>query len=302
MPRPGTLTEDRRSEILRYITTQTPDIVNLYEGGWDSVVGITGDRVFRFPRGKWATERVRREVAFLHAFASQSPVPVPDPTLIANPVHMVYPLVPGEPLKPALLAEWSHQQRAEAAATLGDFLSILHGFPVNQASAVGLKPDAWAESWWEQDDEEFRRRVLPLLGTRGRRLAESTMEKAHPEAMSPPRKAVVHNDLGPDHILTDGKAITGIIDFGDAAIGDPALDFQWSILYRQGGTHYENEFVDAVLEGYRHVIDEAFVDRVKAYRIYHGLRDIRDEHALGTRESLAEAVTLFEQAAERLLS
>ena len=36
--------------------------------------------------------------------------------------------------------------------------------------------------------------------------------------------ALIHGDLAPYHILFDGNRITGVIDFGVAGIGDPALD------------------------------------------------------------------------------
>jgi aminoglycoside 2''-phosphotransferase len=41
------------------------------------------------------------------------------------------------------------------------------------------------------------------------------------------RPAVLHGDFGPDHVMHDEETgrITGVIDFGDLAIGDPARDF-----------------------------------------------------------------------------
>jgi aminoglycoside phosphotransferase (APT) family kinase protein len=35
---------------------------------------------------------------------------------------------------------------------------------------------------------------------------------------------LIHGDLGAEHVLVDGDRITGVIDWGDAAIGDPAVD------------------------------------------------------------------------------
>jgi aminoglycoside 2''-phosphotransferase len=39
--------------------------------------------------------------------------------------------------------------------------------------------------------------------------------------------ALIHSDLGMEHVLVDDGArrVTGVIDFGDARVGDPALDF-----------------------------------------------------------------------------
>ena len=35
---------------------------------------------------------------------------------------------------------------------------------------------------------------------------------------------MIHGDLGAEHVFVDGDRISGVIDWGDAAIGDPALD------------------------------------------------------------------------------
>src|SRR5258708_21610180 len=56
-----------------------------------------------------------------------------------------------------------------------------------------------------------------------------------------------HHDLGVEHILVDRstKRITGIIDWGDVALGDPANDF--GKLYRDLGP----EALEAVLRDYK---------------------------------------------------
>ena len=48
---------------------------------------------------------------------------------------------------------------------------------------------------------------------------------------------LIHNDLGPEHILVDHRTRTpvGIIDFDDTAIGDPVVDLVW--LRRVLGAH-----------------------------------------------------------------
>ena len=35
---------------------------------------------------------------------------------------------------------------------------------------------------------------------------------------------LIHGDLGAEHVFVDAGRITGVIDWGDAAIGDPGLD------------------------------------------------------------------------------
>ena len=53
-----------------------------------------------------------------------------------------------------------------------------------------------------------------------------------------------HADLGAEHILEAGGAISGIIDWSDAAVTDPALDL--ALIYRDFGP----AFLDEVLITY----------------------------------------------------
>jgi aminoglycoside phosphotransferase (APT) family kinase protein len=41
--------------------------------------------------------------------------------------------------------------------------------------------------------------------------------------------ALVHSDLGPEHILCRHGDISGVIDWGDARVGDPAIDYAWPL-------------------------------------------------------------------------
>ncbi len=48
-------------------------------------------------------------------------------------------------------------------------------------------------------------------------------------AGAPPREAFVHGDIAPANLIATGSGIGGVIDFGLAAIGDPACD--WAIAW-----------------------------------------------------------------------
>lgn len=74
-------------------------------------------------------------------------------------------------------------------------------------------------------------------------------------------EVLTHADFGGDHILVDehtGK-ITGVIDFGDIAIGDPAYDF-----YQQR-SYYGDEFLKKMLSDYTLPVDNRFYSRVDFY-------------------------------------
>jgi aminoglycoside phosphotransferase (APT) family kinase protein len=72
--------------------------------------------------------------------------------------------------------------------------------------------------------DECRAQIVPLLPVELRPAALALLDR-----VDRVRNSLVHCDFGPEHILvTDGR-ITGIIDWTDAEIGDPALDLCWPL-------------------------------------------------------------------------
>jgi aminoglycoside phosphotransferase (APT) family kinase protein len=71
----------------------------------------------------------------------------------------------------------------------------------------------------------MRSRVLP-------RLPSDRHEEAHlllDVVAEPSELCLVHADLGPDHLLTTGGRVSGVIDWTDARIGDPGVDLAWTL-------------------------------------------------------------------------
>jgi aminoglycoside 2''-phosphotransferase len=72
---------------------------------------------------------------------------------------------------------------------------------------------------------------------------------------------LIHRDLGSPHILWDPahQEITGIIDWGDATVGDPAADFARLL------DEFGIDFALKVLDGYRLERDATFWYRIVFY-------------------------------------
>ena len=94
------------------------------------------------------------------------------------------------------------------------------------------------------------------------------------------------SDLGAEHILELDGALTGIIDWSDAAVTDPALDF--ARLYRDFGP----AFLAQVLEAYG-PLPEA-MPRIEFFARCAALEDLafgeatgRHEYAAGARRSFS---------------
>jgi aminoglycoside phosphotransferase (APT) family kinase protein len=71
--------------------------------------------------------------------------------------------------------------------------------------------------------------------------------------------SLLHLDFRGNNILLDAQSgrLAGVIDWGNAAVGDPALDFMWLADWRGW------PFAEAVLETYGQPVDAGFVERIK---------------------------------------
>jgi aminoglycoside phosphotransferase (APT) family kinase protein len=181
------------------------------DDGWDYRVLVVDDSwVVRWPRHALAVEEIGREVALLPALAPFLPVGVPRFEYVSRePWLVVYRLIRGAPL----VDEDSDGVRA--------FLDALHAVDVEAVSAS--RPD-WLGTYRDQA-EEFRRVVLPLLDPDERSRGEALL--AETETLTGFRPALTHSDLGPEHLLVRDEKLVGVIDWGDARIGDPAIDYAW---------------------------------------------------------------------------
>jgi len=187
-----------------------PPLVEV-DAGWDYKVLIVDDAwVMRWPRHRLAVEEIEQEVALLPVLAPRLPVEVPQFEYVSRePWLVVYRLIRGKPL----VAEDPDGVRA--------FLEALHSVDADDVPAP--RPD-WLETYREQADE-FRRVVLPLLDPDERSSGEALL--AEVDTLTDFRPVLTHSDLGPEHLLVHDGRLAGVIDWGDARIGDPAIDFAW---------------------------------------------------------------------------
>jgi aminoglycoside phosphotransferase (APT) family kinase protein len=187
-----------------------PSLVEV-DAGWDYKVLIVDDAwVMRWPRHRLAVEEIEKEAELLPALAPLLPVHVPQFEYISRePWLVAYRLIPGNPLVD------------EDADGVRAFLDALHAVDVESVPAP--RPDWLAE--YREQAAEFRRVVLPLLDPDERALGEAVL--AETETLTGFRPALTHSDLGPEHLLVRDLKLSGVIDWGDARIGDPAIDYAW---------------------------------------------------------------------------
>lgn len=206
------VTADRQkliADALGYTPTTTLEI----DDGYDFEVAIVDEAwVFRFPRRPDVEEALELEIALLPVLAPVLPVDVPSFELVSlDPLFVGYRMIRGEPLV---------DEDGDGVRALLDALHTLDasGLPVPRPDWVGAYRDQCAE---------FERVVLSFLDIGERERAKRLFGEV--ETLVGFEPALVHADLGPEHLLVRGGRLAGVIDWGDVRLGDLALDYAWPL-------------------------------------------------------------------------
>jgi aminoglycoside phosphotransferase (APT) family kinase protein len=217
------------------------------EEGWDSsVFDVNREWIVRVPRRDEVRGWMRKEAVLLPLLAPALPAPVPRFEVVEDtgPIFFVaYRKLEGDPLDGKACRG---TRGAALAAQLGGFLAALHTFPRTSAVRAGLA-DVDASAWLDHQRglaERCERDVMPSLEPDERRRAQAVFGEFFPGLDGSLELVLVHADLGPAHILRRGPRVSGVIDWSDARLGDPALDLAWLVY----GTN--TRFADALLAAY----------------------------------------------------
>ena len=149
---------------------------------------------------------------------------------------------------------------------IGTFLTALHRFPVSEAQRAGVlggNVEDWRREYLGLYGEV--RHVAPLLTlTEQARVAAFWGHYLDDAANLDFTPTLIHRDLTEEHILmsTETGRLSGIIDWGDASIGDPAMDFAG--LSRCLGDAFTQRVFDAYEPAHRDIGPETFWRRVRS--------------------------------------
>lgn len=227
---------DRVADVRSVVVAQLPhyrvdSVVLLGEGLDNLAYEVNGELIVRVSKDP-DPARLSNEARLLAAVAGVSPLPVPEPAFtVAERGWMAYPKLPGVPL-----LELPRPQRsahgASIAATLGEFLTAVHAVPVNRMTDL-VDTDDHPLAEWRREAAQTYETVTGWVPAVYRRPVEAFLGAPPPDGGY--ALTFSHNDLGIEHVLVDPVAwtVTGIIDWSDAAIVDPAYDF--GLLYRDLG-------------------------------------------------------------------
>jgi aminoglycoside phosphotransferase (APT) family kinase protein len=189
-----------------------------FDNGWDTQAQLVDGRwVDRTPRRPEVEPQVRREVALMPWLAPRLPLPVPVPRILSEePLVVRHSLIVGDGCPGTAAAH---------GRAVGLFLRALHAVDPDLAVDAGARAGAASFAEAQAIRDRMATEVLPLLPERLRTEGRALLNRM---AAPPPDPRLVHGDLGPEHIRVVGDAVTGVIDWGDCGVGDPALDLAWT--------------------------------------------------------------------------
>ncbi|GAB1351716.1 MAG TPA: macrolide 2'-phosphotransferase [Candidatus Rifleibacterium sp.] len=183
--------------------------------------------VLRIPRREDLADQIQHEKNILNLVKKHLSVAVPD-WKIASPRLVAYPLLENRPVitfnAQNFEVSWHiDQNENQIVSSLATILSQLHKISVSEATVSGLKVLSTQQARQEILDniDEVKREIgiRPELESRWRKWVETN-------TYWPDFSVFVHGDLYAGHILSDrsGK-ISGLIDWSEAQVSDPAIDF-----------------------------------------------------------------------------
>lgn len=212
------------------IRAQHPDLAALELGaqpaasGWDNVMYRLGpDLAVRLPRRALGARCIDVEQRWLPRLAPALPVATPVPVRVGTPAcgypwpWSIVTWIPGTPASQMPLA------RDEAAAW-GRFLRALHAIDT---------PDSPPENPYRGQslsarDEAFRERLARLERAAALRIGDQAMLSnawaAGLASLADEDTCWLHGDLHPRNVITSDGRLRGVIDWGDATVGDPSAD------------------------------------------------------------------------------
>jgi aminoglycoside phosphotransferase (APT) family kinase protein len=203
-------------------------IERVLPGGTDNAIYRLGDELAaRLPRMDWAVPQIEKEARWLGRLAPHLPLAIPAPLAIG---------VPGEGYPfPWSVQRWLPGGNAgledladpvEGAEALATFVRALQAIPAEGGPDPDVKDSARGGPLAPRD-ARFRESLSQLAGQVptldvGAIAGEWGAALDAPEWSRPP--VWLHGDIHPGNLLEVDGRLSAVIDWGDLAVGDPAID------------------------------------------------------------------------------
>jgi aminoglycoside 2''-phosphotransferase len=288
---------DKQTAYLEHIHEVYPDLavqtVRLHDsdGQFNDILILNEEIIFRFPRYDEGVKRLTVETAILGGIQDKVSLLVPDPIFRSPEMRAVgsaflgYRMIPGELLRDEALLAADGATLRKLATQIATFLREMHAVPVD---ALGLAlPVEDRRREWSEMYARFSAQLFPHMRAdaccRVTHHFENFLEEPRHFAYRP---VLRHGDFGEGNILFDPavRAISGVIDFSSAALGDPAVDVAALLCYAEP---FRQQFRQVYPEL------ETMADRVGFYQGTFALQEALYGLREGDREAFARGIAQY---------
>ncbi len=234
---------DKTARYLEHIQRLFPDLkvekASLNdEGQFNDGLIVNDEIIFRFPKIRQALEILHVEFEILRSIQGCTDLPIPNPIIshmeadVLGEAFIGYLLIPGKPFwRETFLAIQDEALRQEIVAQIAIFLKQLHAIPVADVIPAPLPRRETREEWTDLF-LRFRTKLFPHLSETDQVRVKNNFARflADPDNFAY-QPVLRHGDFGTVNLLYDPakKMLSGVIDFGNAGLGDPALDIAYLI-------------------------------------------------------------------------
>lgn len=216
----------------------------------------------RLPSGDEYAPQVDKEQRWLPILAPQLPLPIPEPLALGAPAHgyprrwSVYRWIEGQPGTSARVAD-----PRRFATDLAGFLGALQRIDPAGGPPPG-EHNFFRGGPLSTYDAETRGAIAALNGEIDSGTATDCWEAALGATWTGP-PVWVHGDVSAANLLVDDGRLSAVIDFGCAAVGDPACDLTiaWTFFSGESRATFQS----------RLVLDDATWVRARGWALWKAL-------------------------------
>jgi len=244
------------------------DIKFFYHGTYN-VFEVKNQFIFRIPdkafRNHKGVKLIKNELKILHHIQKYVSVAIPDPIYLSIDPDcplMGYEKIEGIPLSKCYYRT-SNNEKIKIAKEVSKFLSDLHSDELlkDAISKQIVEPTFSCEIYqknWEKYLEKIKLTIFKSMNSNQKKWITNLFNSFFNEKENFNFKyTIVHGDFDTSNILVNEKTfeITGIVDFEESRIYDPAVD---SLFYEEGDI-----FLRELLSNYKGLLETNFEQRMK---------------------------------------
>ncbi len=203
-------------------------------GQHNDVLVINNSLIFRFPKFQEGIQQLAIETAILQGIHGKVSLKTPHPIYLnietenVGEAFISYEMIKGEPLWSKTVSSIIDEGILQKLATqIATFLKALHGISVEDTMSMPL-PLVDTKAEWVDLYEKIRAKLFKFMRPDAQLLVQNHFEDylntSEDYSFQPTLR---HGDFGTVNLLYDKytQSISGVIDFGNAGLGDPAVDF-----------------------------------------------------------------------------